>query len=969
MRTQRTVDNYFGRIAIAVLRPVAMVIGRLLRRDHQLTVGKEVVWVKLLGGGSLIIAMPMLLGFRRAHPKVKMVLITTAAVRPFADLMGVFDEYRVIDVRSSWRILASGLRVLRQTLRADCIVDLEVHSRLTTVFTTLTLARNRVSFWMEDIFWRRGLASHLVFLNRASGVFHFSDRIAELFGVPVATHDECRAALAQAAKVATGHRPSRAGHVCVGFACSDLAHERMLTPSQWVRVFKDNVRPEHHTFLFLGARGDHAKAQEIVDVLRAEFPTLRFENTCGGPTLAESVAMLFDSPEYWGIDSGLLHLARIVGLRCRSYWGPTDPATLLRPDWALDEQVVYRKIACSPCVHTSEEAPCHGDNRCIQGLFNPDAAPVNWTPIELPPRRSTYPDVARRALAGVWRNIGFVCAAIALVWCVVHAFDPPRLNWGDSASDYNAMNAGRNFAKYGFLKLRLTPFVLDPAYMTEADKVLIYTHYPQLPDLMNGVLRVVFRMTDLVQFRLVALCFSFGALFFVYRLISSYWSRGAAQIALALWVINPLWLQHADYLHHAPYAAFFGWGCLYFLIQYFRDERRRGYLAASGVFLFFVFMASYDFWIFIPLLLAMVTVGHYKAVRWPTIRFLSILASCAVAALVFKWGTNAWALGGVQAFIQDLRFQFTERATDTAVRVAYDRGIWPTLLGRVERCFSLLLLPVAAFWLLAPLFKRRWQGRLSGLETLRANPMLLLLAALPFLLVFRELWVGQYYPTLLVLPFYAVACAVLIALLLEAPERWPKLVGGALLGALAWNSIGEDVSFKKAFFDRSAIASLQAEFDSVSQPGQQILVDHVFNAAYRYYFNRNTVELILNPPDHYASALVYYSDPKRARVAPASGAIFVHHKHLTDELYDKGYYYILGRQGLWGPWGNPERYRSDIDGFITRRDSQLVAAVDRIGEKVADTEFYTMWRIKPGRALELSHAETPSPSPQSLSAR
>src|SRR5947209_4922018 len=117
LRTQRTVDNYVGRIGIAMLRPAAMVLGRVLRRDHRLTVGKEVVWVKLLGGGSLIIAMPMLLGFRRAHPAVKMVLITTAAVRPFAELMGVFDEYRVIDVRSPWRILVSGLRALVQTLR------------------------------------------------------------------------------------------------------------------------------------------------------------------------------------------------------------------------------------------------------------------------------------------------------------------------------------------------------------------------------------------------------------------------------------------------------------------------------------------------------------------------------------------------------------------------------------------------------------------------------------------------------------------------------------------------------------------------------------------------------------------------------------------------------------------------------------------------------------------------------------
>src|SRR6478736_4730824 len=158
LRTQKLIDNYVGGAAIAVLRPATMLLGTLLRRDHELTVGDEVVWVKMLGGGSLVLA-------------------TTPAVKPFAELLGVFDEYRVIDARSGFGLLWTSLVTLLRTFRADCIVDLEVHSRLTTVFTTLTMARNRVAFWLDHIFWRRGLASHLVFFNRASGSFHFYDRI------------------------------------------------------------------------------------------------------------------------------------------------------------------------------------------------------------------------------------------------------------------------------------------------------------------------------------------------------------------------------------------------------------------------------------------------------------------------------------------------------------------------------------------------------------------------------------------------------------------------------------------------------------------------------------------------------------------------------------------------------------------------------------------------------------------------
>src|SRR6476646_9378169 len=313
LRTQKLIDNYVGGAAIAVLRPATMLLGTLLRRDHELTVGDEVVWVKMLGGGSLVLAMPMLLGFRRAYPKGRMVLVTTPSVKLFAELLGVFDEYRVIDAHSGFGLLWTSLVTLLRTFRADCIVDLEVHSRLTTVFTTLTMARNRVAFWLDHIFWRRGLASHLVFFNRSSGSFYFYDRIGDLFGVKPASRAECERALAEASGgVAAGVTATSkvAGQVSVGFACSDLAHERMLSPDQWVRAFGENLRPEPRTFVFLGAPGDRARGDAIIDALRAAYPTLTFRNACGDLSIKQSVATLFESTDFWGIDSSLLHLAR-----------------------------------------------------------------------------------------------------------------------------------------------------------------------------------------------------------------------------------------------------------------------------------------------------------------------------------------------------------------------------------------------------------------------------------------------------------------------------------------------------------------------------------------------------------------------------------------------------------------------------------------------------------------------------------
>jgi hypothetical protein len=561
----------------------------------------------------------------------------------------------------------------------------------------------------------------------------------------------------------------------------------------------------------------------------------------------------------------------------------------------------------------------------------------------------------RRSLSAVWNNVGFVFVAAVLVFCIVHAFDPPRLNWGDSGSDYNVMTAGRNFQKYGFLKLHLTPYLLDPALMTDADRSLIYTHYPQLPDLMNGIERRLLGLSDIVQFRFVSLAFAFASLFFVYRLIGWYWGGATAQIGLALWVTNPLWIQHADYLHHVPYLFFFGLGCLYFLERYLRHGESTRFLLAAGAFLFLTYFSSYDYWFFAPLLIAMATYGHYRAIRGPTIRVLAILAAFAMAAIAFKLATNVWGQGGWVPFVRDLRFQLVERATSHVTGIDAGGATWPTLTGRAERCFSLLIYPIALFWAILPLLRAQWVARWLQLTIRQPNPWLLFIAAVPFLWLFREMWIGQLYPGLLVLPFYAVAGAALAARLVESGPRAAKAVGMVLVVALLANSVDEDLTFKKAFMRPGTIASLRADLDAASPRGQYVLTNHIFDALYRYYFDRNIVLLVLNPPARMPAALAYYTSPRNVRIVSATGAIFVQHKHIEDQLFDKGIYYLLADYGAWQAWGNPEKYHRAIDDMVRERDSLLTTLVAARGQRLSETDDYVVWRIRPDSATPLKH--------------
>jgi ADP-heptose:LPS heptosyltransferase len=369
LRRKQRIDWVLGGVLIVLLRPAVLLLGRLLRRDHSLRVGRRVAVFKLLGGGSLVIAFPALLGLRRRYPEGELSLLCTPSVVPFAKTLGVFDRCVVIDDASVPRLLATSLRAWWQLLGTDTVLDLEVHSRLSTVFTLLTCARNRIGFYLESAFWRSGLHTHLIFWNRFSASYLFYGKLVERLGAAPADDDACRAQL-RAVLPPAPPAPDGAPMVCIGSVCSDTSRERMLSPAQWRQVLAQNERPgPPRRFVFLGGAGDRESAEAILAVLRAAYPAHRFENRSGELGLGESVALLAAAEEFWGIDSGLLHYARLLQIPCLSFFGPTHPDTLLRPIEGLRERVLYRKVPCSPCVHVAEQPPCRGNNVCIRNLF------------------------------------------------------------------------------------------------------------------------------------------------------------------------------------------------------------------------------------------------------------------------------------------------------------------------------------------------------------------------------------------------------------------------------------------------------------------------------------------------------------------------------------------------------------------------------------------------------------------------
>ena len=364
---KQSVDLILGTLLLVVLRLPVIILGRILRREHSPIPKGDILVIKMQGGGSLVLAFPALLGIRKHYSNCRFKLLTTPSVFHFADSLDIFDEIICVKEGGVFSLIHSGINAWRKSLGVDTVIDLEVYSRLTTVFSVLTMARNRIGFYLESAFWRRNLHTHLIFFNRFSGVYHFYNEIARLMSSPV----ESRPVSAEHLR---SNLPRIAGtgrvRISIGHACSDFGKERMLSADQWVEVLRKMITSQE--IVFLGTRNDYSIAQEIIKTSRPYFPRADFINKCGSFTLKETVAYIDSSDEFWGIDSGLLHYARLLGKKTVSFWGPTDPLTRLQEFANVSTEIYYCKVPCSPCIHVAETPPCKGNNVCLRVIFDPD---------------------------------------------------------------------------------------------------------------------------------------------------------------------------------------------------------------------------------------------------------------------------------------------------------------------------------------------------------------------------------------------------------------------------------------------------------------------------------------------------------------------------------------------------------------------------------------------------------------------
>jgi ADP-heptose:LPS heptosyltransferase len=362
LRHKQQLDKYLGNFLIAIHLVAAKSLGFILRRNHSLQPAPAtIIFIKIMGIGSVLMAADGILAIKEKYPGAKLILLANASVINGIKPTGIFDEYWEYNDGSFLKAFGSTIKNLLRSWQRKrrWVCNLEVYSKLTTIFSLWTCARNRFDFFFNEVSFRKNINTHPVYFNQFSLAHENYDRLAEALGAEVKRPFEFPQFF-KTNKVHTGRK-----YIIISNTCSELARERLYPDDLLIQLCKELSLKYNCPVLLSGTAADTSYYENILKDER--LASLPVQHIAGKYTIEEFLFILYnDCLLLITVDSAPLHYAYRMGIPTVSLWGPTNPATRMKE--SANFKAVYLAAPCSPCTHHTTVLPCGGDNFCMKKM-------------------------------------------------------------------------------------------------------------------------------------------------------------------------------------------------------------------------------------------------------------------------------------------------------------------------------------------------------------------------------------------------------------------------------------------------------------------------------------------------------------------------------------------------------------------------------------------------------------------------
>jgi lipopolysaccharide heptosyltransferase II len=364
-------DHYVGGVIAWCLNAAARLAALVWSRDHSLSRDpKAVLFIKFLGLGSVVRASSLFVAVKQRYPNTKIYFAAFPGMASVVRMYSEVDEVVVVRDDSLIHLIVDTLSLIVWCWRKriDLVIDLEFHSKYSSVVSALSLALNRAGFAGVTSRFRRGLYTHLVFWNPTRFVGRAYAQLGAALGLPdaedaqlvISPEAEREASALLESLGCTAHTRL----VGLNPNASDLRLERRWPAEYFAEVARQLPTGHHFAILVCGAQSEWSTAEEVrAGCVPGNYPV---HNIAGKLSFAGMCALLRKVSVFVTNDSGPMHVARAFSIPTVSLWGPTHPANY-SPRGGRHISI-YQPIYCSPCTHATDVPPCMGDNQCMKRI-------------------------------------------------------------------------------------------------------------------------------------------------------------------------------------------------------------------------------------------------------------------------------------------------------------------------------------------------------------------------------------------------------------------------------------------------------------------------------------------------------------------------------------------------------------------------------------------------------------------------
>ena len=314
----RTLDRWLG---IPLIAPFALAPKR---REPDSSTVRRVGILKTAAIGDTLLLASMLGAIRKRYPLAEIVLVTGRDNAPAAELLRqAIDQHVVVSVRSP----VSAILALRR-LSLDVLIECGPWPRYDALLTVLSGARYRVGFRTK------GQARHFGFdrvVDHSSNVHQLENlrRIAASIGATDFDAPHLRAPCV----LDDPRLPPREFAVLHPWSGGYMGHVKEWPSDRWIELARRLRDGSELEILVSGGPGDVARTESLVAKMIASGVSAT--SIAGRYTLAELADVLVASAVVVSVNTGIMHLAALVGARTVSLegpvpihrWGPVGPHT------------------------------------------------------------------------------------------------------------------------------------------------------------------------------------------------------------------------------------------------------------------------------------------------------------------------------------------------------------------------------------------------------------------------------------------------------------------------------------------------------------------------------------------------------------------------------------------------------------------------------------------------------------------